>query len=592
MKLSKYRLLDLAPTLVAVLFGAPLLLIFTAKSIQFTPLALRWLPWTALAVVAAMTLLLRVINQRVTLPLHRFFQQGASDERTVHQATVLALNYPLIRGVQLFAEFMVGGPLVVLLLMLLRTGTTWAVLQAALFPSFVTALTVGVLVYLTAEALLQPFIYMLAMAEKASQGQIVHKAIRITVTRRLVALFLVVMVLSFVFGLAIARYPGIWYVTILGIVSTVAIAVLTARNINKTVTSISNILHSITEGRGGITQSLPVTSNDELGDLCREYNNFMGRFKQLVEDITKAAVDLAASSEELAASSQQMNASAEEISSTVQQISKGASTQSERLTQVAKEVERLSSAIKQIDSLGRMTTVSSQKSIEASKNGGQKTAEIVGKMAEIYQSSTWATQQVQGLQQKSKEISTVINLISNIAQQTDFLALNAAIEAARAGDAGKGFSVVADEIRTLAVEAGNSAQQVTALIRDIEKEITKTVEGITQSQQIIESSRTAVDQTEQSLKVINSTVAVAGTMVKQMAEASRNQSESAGHVVTLASEVSTISIETASSTQEVAAAVEQQTASMEELSALSQTLSQTAENLSALVKRFRSDKES
>jgi len=272
-----------------------------------------------------------------------------------------------------------------------------------------------------------------------------------------------------------------------------------------------------------------------------------------------------------------MNASAEEISSTIQQISKGASTQSERLTEVAKEVEKLSSSIKQIDSLGRMTTVSSQKSIEASKNGAQKTSEIVGKMAEIYQSSTWATQQVQGLQLKSKEIGKVINLISNIAQQTDFLALNAAIEAARAGEAGKGFSVVADEIRTLAVEAGNSAQQVTALIRDIEQEITRTVEGITQSQQIIETSKSAVDQTEQSLKVINSTVAVAGTMVKQMAEASRHQSESAGHVVTLASEVSTISIETASSTQEVAAAVEEQTASMEELSALSQTLSQTAE---------------
>jgi methyl-accepting chemotaxis protein len=569
----------------------PLLLVFVSHAVALTPTALRWLPYVGFGIALAVVGIARVVSRRLLAPLRQYFEGGEIDDRSAAAALSLALKYPLLRGAQLALEFVIGSPLVILALMAVDPALTARALWDVLFPSFITAVVVGAIVFLTVERLLRPMLAMLALSGMTGQAEIIRRSPRVGIVQRLVALFLVVMTLSAVFGVMIAKYPSIFWVGLVGIIATLFIAVMTARSITGNARSVTDQLRGLSDERGGITQRLAVMGNDELGDLCLEYNRFMENFQRLVEDITKAAVELAASSQQLAASSQEMNASAQEISSTIQHISKGASTQSERLTQVAKEVGNLSSSIKQIDSLGRMTTVSSQKSIEASKNGAQKTTEIVGRMAEIYQSSTWATEQVQGLQQKSKEIGSVINLISNIAQQTDFLALNAAIEAARAGDAGKGFSVVADEIRSLAVEAGNSAQQVTALIREIEREIGRTVEGITQSQQIIEASRTAVDQTEQSLKVINSTVAVAGTMVKQMAEASRHQSESAGQVVTLASEVSTISIETASSTEEVAAAVEQQTASMQELSALSQTLSQTAEGLSALVKRFRSERE-
>jgi methyl-accepting chemotaxis protein len=253
---------------------------------------------------------------------------------------------------------------------------------------------------------------------------------------------------------------------------------------------------------------------------------------------------------------------------------------------MAKEVEKLSNSIKLIESQGRMTMVSSQKAIDASQSGAEKTFEAVSKMAEIYQSAALTNQKVQDLQKKSAEIGVVVSLISNLSQQTDFLALNAAIEAARAGEAGKGFSVVADEIRVLAVEAGNSALKVATLIGEVEKEITKTVEVIDNSRSTIDASKATVDQTEQSLKVINSTVAVAGTMVKQIAEATRNQSRSAGEVVKLASDVSNVAIDTAASTQEVAAAVQELTASMEELTAVAQTLSQSADKLNTLVSEF------
>jgi len=399
-------------------------------------------------------------------------------------------------------------------------------------------------------------------------------------------LFFIVMILSLVFGLTLSHYGHLWYVAGMGVAATAVIGYLSATNINRTLRSLTAILSSISGGKGQVSQHLPILGNDELGDLCIQYNHFMAKIHRVLQEVAQVASDLAGSSQELAASFQEMNASTQEISSTIQQISRGASLQSERLTQVVKEVENLSQAIKRIDSQGRMTMVSSQKAMESAQVGARRTAETVQRMAEIFSAMEEATRQVQELQTRAKHIGQVVDMISSISQQTDFLALNAAIEAARAGEAGKGFSVVAVALKTLAVESGRSAQQVTELIREVEKEIYKTVDEIGQARLIIESSKATVDETEQALKVINSTVSVVGTMVKQIADSGHSQSTSVGQVVQLASEVSTVAIQAAASTEEVAAAVQQQTASMQELSAVAQKLSETAEKLNALVKDF------
>ena len=499
---------------------------------------------------------------------------------------LIALKMPLRRSLQLVIEFVLGGPIVSLILMVLDRGTGPDIMLRIFFPCLISGVVAGAMAFLVVEQLLHPYISLLALNLDLKVENLAAKAYRISITWRLLALFFIVMVLSLVFGVTLAKFGHIWYVALLGVLATAAIGYLSARNINRTLQSLTNILSSISEGKGGITQHLPIMGNDELGDLCKEYNRFVGKIHRMLQEIAKVASDLAGSSQELAASSQQMNASTQEISSTIQQISRGAAIQSERLTQVVKEVETLSGAIKRIDSQGRMTMVSSQKAIESSQVGAKKTNETVQKMAEIFSAMALTTQQVQELQQRATRIGQVVDMISGISQQTDFLALNAAIEAARAGEAGKGFSVVADEIRTLAVEAGKSSQQVADLIREVEQEIYKTVTEIDKARQIIEASKATVDETEQALRVINSTVAVAGTMVKQIADSGHTQNVSVGHVVSLASEVSSVAIEAAASTQEVAAAVQEQTASMQELSAVAQTLSETAEKLNSLVVEF------
>ncbi len=586
MKHGKFKMLELGPNLIGALFGAPLLLIFASQTIRFTPEATSLMFWVALVVVVLLVASARMINRRNMRTLARFFIEGDTGPEAAEAAMTVALRMPLRRGAHLAIEFFFGGPLVVLILMLFDRGTGIMQVVRILIPSLISGVVAGALAFLTVESLLHPYISLLALNLDLAAERLVHRAQRITITWRLMGLFFIVMMLSLVFGLTLAKYGHIWCVAGIGVAATGVIGYLTARSINRTLESLTGILTSISEGKGGVTQHLPILGNDELGDLCTQYNRFVSKIHRMLQDLAKVASELAGSSQELAASSQQMNASTEEIASTIQQISKGASVQSERLTQVVKEVENLSSAIKRIDSQGRMTMVSSQKAIESSQVGARKTTETVQRMSEIFSAMEETTRQVQELQQRAKHIGQVVDMISGISQQTDFLALNAAIEAARAGEAGKGFSVVADEIRTLAVEAGKSAQQVTDLIREVEKEIYKTVDEIGRARGIIESSKGTVDETEQALRVINSTVAVAGTMVKQIADSGHSQNTSVSHVVQLASEVSSVAIEAAASTQEVAAAVEQQTASMQELSAVAQTLSETAEKLNSLVTEF------
>ena len=588
MKRDKTLKLALAlPDLLALLFGVPFLMYFISRVEAFPPVANKLMLWSGIPIALLVAGITQIWNRQRLKNAKLFLADSQAGPQFATKAFEEVLNFPLLSGMHMAVNFLVTVPLFWLIIALLAQATNFPYI---LLYSVVTALVVGCLVYLLEEFLLKELVRHLAMLHLGRESEVIKKTFRVPLNYRLIILFLTVMILSLSFGILMGRLNQLTAIALIGLAATGIIGHLSSRNITGIINSLVKALAEISGNNRGLRRHLPLLANNELGDLCHQYNQFVNLLDRLISDIEKVAAEVAASAQELASSFQQMNASGQEISSTIQQISKGATFQSERLTAVAKALQDFFDSSKRIDSQVRMTTVSSQRAVESSEQGSHKTLEAVQKIAEIYPSADQTSQKVINLQNKSKEISGVAALVSNLAQQIDFLALNAAIEAARAGEAGKGFSVVADEIRSLAVEAGNSAQQVSSLIRDIEEEVAITVAVITHTQKSIENSRTSVDQTEQALKVINSTVRMASTMVKQISESSRDQTKSVGQVVQLASEVSAIAIQTAASTQEAAAAVEEQSASMEELSAVAQTLSQTAERMNNLVSMFTTSK--
>ncbi|KIU05299.1 methyl-accepting chemotaxis protein [Bacillus subtilis] len=181
---------------------------------------------------------------------------------------------------------------------------------------------------------------------------------------------------------------------------------------------------------------------------------------------------MAASSEQLTASSEQLTASAgqtskatEHITMAIEQFSNGNEEQSEKVESSSHQLNLMNEGLQQVSQTSSDITKASIQSTEIAGTGEKFVQQTVGQMNSINQSVQQAEAVVKGLEGKSKDITSILRVINGIADQTNLLALNAAIEAARAEESGRGFSVVAEEVRKLAVQSADSAKEIEKLIQ-------------------------------------------------------------------------------------------------------------------------------
>jgi len=186
-----------------------------------------------------------------------------------------------------------------------------------------------------------------------------------------------------------------------------------------------------------------------------------------------------------------------------------------------------------------------------------------------------------------QKIGKIVEVITGIAGKTNLLALNATIEAARAGEYGRGFNVVAEEIRKLADSTGASAGEITDLIETIRTESQKVQDSMKESVQDLDSGRDAIDNTGKAFDAIIRSALETQNKATSIAELAQQQTDGATGMVAAIEEISRVAEDNAASTQQVSAATEEQTASMEEMAGAAQGLSELAENLLEVVKRFR-----
>ncbi|OOE88573.1 methyl-accepting chemotaxis protein [Salinivibrio sharmensis] len=274
-------------------------------------------------------------------------------------------------------------------------------------------------------------------------------------------------------------------------------------------TNVSNALEQIAHGSGDLTQRIDVESEDEVGQLAKNFNTFVGSMHQLISHIREQAEQLTS----------QSDSSTERARCNVDDINQ----QQQEVTMVATAVTELASATQEIASHAEHTANTAQESTASTDNGRavvENTKTSITRLSdELKQASTIVAE----LDKHSQEISTVLSTIQGIAEQTNLLALNAAIEAARAGEQGRGFAVVADEVRILSQRTHASTEEIKSTIETLQTTTASAVSTMESSSALAGDSVSDVDKATAALSEIDAAVNQISDMATQIATAAEEQ---------------------------------------------------------------------
>ncbi|MEB2301928.1 methyl-accepting chemotaxis protein [Lysinibacillus xylanilyticus] len=370
---------------------------------------------------------------------------------------------------------------------------------------------------------------------------------------------------------------------IVSIVLTIAgilIAIITASNISKPITIVSKRMSELADGNLQ-HELLPITHRDEIGQLMLSANNMNEKLKQTISSIHAVSETVAASSEELAQSSNEVQSGTEQITVTMQELASGTETQASTAGDLAETMTSFQHSIHETTQEGIELKTHSNHVQELTTTGKGLMVQSTQQMATINEIVLDSVKKVEGLNMQSAEISKLVSVIEDISNQTNLLALNAAIEAARAGEHGKGFAVVADEVRKLAEEVQFSVSDISTIVNRIQGETGNVTTALQSGYEEVKRGTVQLYQTNETFEQISEAVE---DMILNINTISSNLNKVAQN-----SESINVSIdEMASISQESAAGVEQTTATVEETAATMEEISRGANHLAGMAEELNS----
>lgn len=330
-----------------------------------------------------------------------------------------------------------------------------------------------------------------------------------------------------------------------------------------------------------------IQRQDEIGDIARSFNLMKESLSNMIRTVSIHAEQAASSSEELANSAIQTGETSQQISVTINEIADGAGKQSEYAVTILEKMQDTVEAVENGEHASLQALENAQKSYESAQDGKQITQTTVEHLRKVNEQVKASAESVKALGIRSKEIGSITTVISDIANQTNLLALNAAIEAARAGEHGKGFAVVADEVRKLAEQSAQSANTITSLINGIQNETQDIVQLIEQNLSSVQTQMGFIESVGQSLNHIVTNTRETEAMSQNMKDILTNVLQNSQEVLSSIEEISSIIEESAASSEEVAAAAQEQSATVEEITSSSNNLAEMADALNKEVSKFR-----
>ncbi|MEE1132685.1 MAG: methyl-accepting chemotaxis protein [Caryophanon sp.] len=366
----------------------------------------------------------------------------------------------------------------------------------------------------------------------------------------------------------------------------IAIGIYQARRISRPIVRITKQVEEIATGNL-LIEPLSISSNDEIGQLEGNINKMHSQLSSIIQNVNTQALHVAHAASELEMATDQPNDSTLHISNVVEEFGSGAQKQLMYIEQTTAATDELSSRMDFIAEEAEATSTLSRQAFEKASDGNDKLQMTVSQMESIADTITALHQSMREMEQRSNEIDQVVDVISAIADQTSLLSLNASIEAARVGEHGKGFSIVADEVRSLAEQSAQSTQQINELIENIQHATKEAIQLMEKSQQEVVHGVYVAQETGKLFSEIRHELK---TVVDKTIEVSRfaNEMESNTHAVSdTMHDIMLVSKETLSGTQTVIQRIELQMASIEEFTNSTQKLSDMADNLHEVVNQFK-----